>query len=585
MEEISTQSNSENPVLEKKSPLATNLLRFAWVVEVFAVLTGLLIAVMIGIDTLDKILMSRPIEERALKTQDMINTIIAALPFVLVAVVELAKIPVAQAAYNTINKPWKTTFFATLILLALITFETTLNGFERNFSNLTFVIEKFKDQLDTSNAKIAELERQKLNAEELTAETIEARYNGRRLELTTDRDSQVNQLTDRIAELKASVKTERTQALQRELKLVQDELAQVRKDRTSEIQRLIDRNDSQMDSATAEVEKKRQDLKEAIEQFDNKIRNEKAAKLSSLDNAGLFESETRIRKEYDDRIKQYESERRAILSELNKLSVSDNQNSLQQILNQKTETIDKKYSDLIETTKSKISNLNDEIAKSISLVEADIKTSVDSLYQQQKTTESKFGQQLAENNAERDRQYLLLKGSQESINQINTRLTELNNLRVELRNQINAEVSNNQIYRITRSWTDAESSADISRGQVAATATVWFGSLAFVVAFTGILLALASCVISDEKKGDKKENKRSRFAATYRRYLAHKHKVLKQPKIITIEIEKPIVKEVIKEVPVDKVVFKEVTKEIIKNRLIHVPVYTNDKSLLQDPDQ
>jgi hypothetical protein len=585
MEEIITQLNSENPVVEKKSPLATNLLRFAWVVEVFAVLTGLLIAVMIGIDTLDKILMSRPLEERALKTQDIINTIIAALPFVLVAVVELAKIPVAQAAYNTINKLWKTTFFATLLLLALITFETTLNGFERNFSNLTFVIDKFKDQLDTSNAKIVELERQKLEAEELTAQTIEARYNGRRLELTTDRDSQVNQLTDRIAELKASVKTETTQALQRELKLVQDELAQVRKDRTIEIQRLIDRNDSQMDSATAEVEKKRQDFKEAIEQFDSKIRNEKTEKQSSLDKAGLFASDTRIRKEYDDRIKQYESERTVILSELNNLSVSDNQNSLQQVLNQKTETIDKKYSDLIETTKSKISNLNDEIAKSISLVEADIKTSVDSLYQQQKATESKFGQQLAENNVERDRQYLLLKGSQESINQINTGLTELNNSRVELRNQINAEVSNNQIYRITRSWTGIESSADISRGQVATTATVWFGSLAFVVAFTGILLALASCVISDEKKGIKKENKRSSFAATYRRYLAHKHKVLKRPKIITIEIEKPIVREVIKEVPVDKVVFKEVTKEIIKNRLIHVPVYTNDKSLLKDSDE
>ncbi|MFT6909775.1 MAG: hypothetical protein ACJAS1_006502 [Oleiphilaceae bacterium] len=563
--------------------LAKNLLRFAWVVEIFAVLTGLFIAAMIGIDTLEKIVSSRPLNEQDKTLQDYINTIIAVLPFVLVAVVELAKIPVAQAAYNTIDKVWKIVFFITLTFLAIITFETTLNGFERNFSNLTFVIEKYKDKLDTTNQRIKELERQKTGSQELTPEFIETSYNTRRIELTTDRDAQVNQLTNRIAELKASVMTERTQALQQELEGLESELSQTRSEKDSEIERVVSRTDSQMDSAVTEVDSKRLTLRSSIQQIDRKILEEKSSKQAAVEKSGFFDSETRIRKEYDERIADFEKQRQDLQKSLNSVSVLGNQDSIQSNLNQKISEINERYLNLTKSLKDEISELNNEITKSISLVEADIKTSVDSLYEQQTELESKFDQQLSENNTERDRRYSLLKNNQNVVSDINARLIELNNTKVDLRNTINEEVGNNQIYRITRSWTGAESSADISRKDVARTAAFWFGSLAAIVALTGILLALASCVIKYQGARTEKDIKRpSRLINSIRRYLARRHKLLAQPKIVYVEVEKPIIQEVVKEVPVDKVVFKEVTREVVRNRVVHIPVYTNDKSLLKD---
>ncbi|KZZ13680.1 hypothetical protein A3749_26155 [Oleiphilus sp. HI0078] len=44
---------------------------------------------------------------------------------------------------------------------------------------------------------------------------------------------------------------------------------------------------------------------------------------------------------------------------------------------------------------------------------------------------------------------------------------------------------------------------------------------------------------------------------------------------------KEVATEVIKEVPVEKVVKVEVPVEIIKKEIVHVPLYTEDKSLLK----
>ena len=45
-------------------------------------------------------------------------------------------------------------------------------------------------------------------------------------------------------------------------------------------------------------------------------------------------------------------------------------------------------------------------------------------------------------------------------------------------------------------------------------------------------------------------------------------------------VEKVVFKEVIKEVPVEKLVFRDVPKEIIRKQIVHVPMYTNDKDLV-----
>jgi len=560
--EVSTalvENNKDNDSLSK------TLYVFAWIVEGVAVITGLFIAVMIGADTLDKIVSTKYTGNQSASTSDYINTIIAVLPFLLVAIVELAKIPVARATYKTINKFWKTIFALTLTFLALITFETSLNGFERNFSNLTFVIDKFKDELDSTEEKIIELERQKVEAESLNATEIEASYNKRREELTTDRDIQVTAITNRIGELKSSVKSETTEIYKQELVSFKNELQERRDEKSKEVERLTSRFEEQLKSVQSEVDVKRRDFRNSIKQKNSDISSERDAKNKAIQNAGVFDSEARIKKEFNTRIEKLEQEREDLESSLTRLNTSEEKKGISGGYNKELSLLDLKYKNQFTEIQNSIKLKNNEITKSIALVEADIKTSVDSLYQQQKDIENKFEQQLLANSLERKRQFDLLKDSQDFIQKLNFKLADLNGSRVLIRNNINQEVGTNQVYRITRTWTGAESSADISRSEVGLTAAIWFGSLAAIVALTGILLALASCVLADKKMttiNPLARSAASKLLFSIRKYYVYRQKRVLEPKINEVKIEKEVIKEVIKEVPVEKIVLKEIPKEI-----------------------
>ena len=105
---------------------------------------------------------------------------------------------------------------------------------------------------------------------------------------------------------------------------------------------------------------------------------------------------------------------------------------------------------------------------------------------------------------------------------------------------------------------------------------VWFGSIAAITAWTGTLLAFASLVLQygPETRHHPKRGSRSRSVK------ALFIKSLRSPRIKEIEkvVEKPV--EVIKEVPVTKVVTQEVPKEVIRKEVIHVPIASDDLTIL-----
>ena len=55
-------------------------------------------------------------------------------------------------------------------------------------------------------------------------------------------------------------------------------------------------------------------------------------------------------------------------------------------------------------------------------------------------------------------------------------------------------------------------------------------------------------------------------------------KIWKVSKIRKNQESNIVIKEVIKEVPVDRVVFRDVPVEIVKKEIVHVPLWTADKS-------
>ena len=150
-------------------------------------------------------------------------------------------------------------------------------------------------------------------------------------------------------------------------------------------------------------------------------------------------------------------------------------------------------------------------------------------------------------------------------------------------------------------FSSAETYADIPQEKANLVATIWFGSLALIIAATGVLLALASEALADQKQKQMNSNtKPLRLLKRFAMLLVDLRKRSRSPKIKTvfqnIEIIKEVdviqevevikeievVREVFKEVPVDKVVFKEIPVEIIKKEIVYVPIYTSDPSLLKE---
>jgi hypothetical protein len=125
---------------QKLFNIGVKLVKFAWVVEILAVTTGFLISIIVSFSVYAELNKT----DRVLSFGDYSSILVAALPFILVAVVEAAKIAVATALMLAKHFWWHILFFIGLVLLTTITFETISNGFKKKFSGLNITIDEKK---------------------------------------------------------------------------------------------------------------------------------------------------------------------------------------------------------------------------------------------------------------------------------------------------------------------------------------------------------------------------------------------------------------------------------------------------------
>jgi len=197
-----------------------------------------------------------------------------------------------------------------------------------------------------------------------------------------------------------------------------------------------------------------------------------------------------------------------------------------------------------------------------------------------------------------------------------------------------------QIHRLAKWWYEKKDISQVTESEISTVKKVWFGSIAFIVATMGTVLALISYILRDpeafiDKRYGSFTRRISRLSyvltgriikiaaaiaeliksvagsllavaqvfkgaigkplqRSLRSTLVGIRKRLKKPKIVEkevpVEVEKivevevikevEVEKEVIKEVPVDKIVLKEVPKEVIRKELIYVPLYSTDSGLI-----
>ncbi len=566
---------TERPAIDpERESIGRWLYGFAWTIEILAVIIGFAIALMQGMTSFAELEANT---EGALGVAHYTNVIIAMLPFVMVAAVEITKIPFVGAAYRTSKMAWKWVFSAALVFLAFITFESALNGFERNFHALIFSIDKYKKELVAVEEEIDPLDEQREKLANLTSSKIEAEYNQRHALISQERSNQSEVIQDRIRALRAASQTEYVRSLQDQIDDRQAQIAALRSDRQRELNDLQTEASRMIENSASELNTRRRSLQQQLHTEQEYLVSLRGKAEKEIEDAGFF-SESSVRKRYQGLIQGQEQKVESLRQQLNQLSDANRQEALRNQYQQSQEQVKDRYQKRIDAINKEVKSLNLELSKSLGSRDKDIEQAVANHMQELSRIEKQFAQQQSDNERLRDREFDKLARNEELIAELDVNLLAKKNRRVELRNLINVKVGDNQVYRMAQWWFGKESAADLDRRDVMFIASLWFGSLALLIAVTGILLALASYVIRDPSIADHRDGKTAssayRMINSARRLLIYWRRLQRAP------IIKEVPREVVREVPVDRVVMVDKPIEIIKKEIVHVPLYTEDKSFM-----
>ena len=589
---LAKPSLTEPPVSEDRKRVGKFLYRAAWVIEVFAILIGLGIAVMTMVSSF--------VEMQTYKTDGLglggyTNIFIATLPFVMVAVVEGTKIPFVEAYYKTTSKLWKWVFGLSLIFITFITFESAFNGFERNFNALMYSIDTEKKNLIGIDEKIELLNQQKTELDSLTIEKIEADYNSRYEALNEQTGEQRSGINVRINDLRATITDQYVLSRQQFVKQRQEDKAALVKQRNGEVEAARKRYEADSGQTQTNFTTKQRSLQAQLAREEGKLEAVIYAENEKIKGA-IWITRSRVEQERDEAIDKQTKRVDRIRDQINALDPSLDSDKLSRRFSENRARILSSYNTRITEIERDIAKVQDEIANSIGIKTKEVEKQVEANQSELREVEAFFKEQLSKIQQKRDEDLDKLSNNEERATEMQQQLDDFSEQRVVLRDFINKKVGNNQIYRMAQWWTEKESAADVSRGEVAFIAIVWFGSLAILIACTGILLAAASLVITDPSYYSRYEKKRGFVEKTGLAKLLYsirsavisirkkfrtsivRIETVEVPKEITVE--KAVLQEVVKEVPVNKVVVSEVPVEVIKKEVIHVPFYTNDKDLL-----
>ena len=168
------------------------LVATAWIIEIIAASLGIFIGFYGAYFAYD----FYQINDSKISSLAIADIYIGFAVFIIIAAVELTKIPLVLGFYRTKIFVWKMLFLLTLIFLVFVTFETMFNGLERGFSNTEAVIQNMrteyrtaKKNLDNINIEIDEINSQ-------TVEDIEEDYFLRFVSLRSERETETKNLAN-----------------------------------------------------------------------------------------------------------------------------------------------------------------------------------------------------------------------------------------------------------------------------------------------------------------------------------------------------------------------------------------------------
>ncbi|MEY3017410.1 MAG: hypothetical protein RL336_545 [Pseudomonadota bacterium] len=465
---------------EYKDRYATFLIKLAWSVEIVAVVIGLMISLVVSISASQAFMSG---QEEAGFFGATSNMLVAGLPFLLVAIVELCKIPLTFTFMAVTNLKWRLIFMFFVFFLCSITFETMLNGFERNFSNLNFAIDTRKNQIENINAEIGLLEIRRDRIQTFTEDDLLAEVAAVQSDIDTNYSSNVR----------------RTEANTKELL---DQIDYSFKDKlNSDIDALMIRRDEYYEAWNAErediearfstillgnISDSRGEKDRLVEELEA-LKRERRQRLAS---AGIF-TRAGIEKRFNDLIAAKDRQIAEISTgflggdALTKQAVMEDQfKSQMAFMNEKYQG---RINDINARIEAKKQEIIDKEQGNIAL-ESSLRADAEKSRARYLTIKRDAEGEL---NIYRSGKEQELAAIAVQVEEIEDKVFMLRNDQRNIQANINMLISQNQVYRIAMYAYGKESPVEVERRMVGVVALLWFGSLALIASVTGVMLALA----------------------------------------------------------------------------------------------
>ena len=473
---------------------------FAWALEITAVIIGLAIGLSIILSSLESMQVAKGTS--GLSFAESTNTFIAAVPLLMVAMVEISKIPLTEAFYGTSSRMWKWILGFALLFVAMITFESALNGFERGYSMLMYSISDDQKELFTIDEQVAKIDADRAELQALTAKSIDTEFNNRYEELFKQSNEQKRLVTTQIDLLRGSIKSEAVDNLRIRLDDAKAEKQRLLQAQSDEMQRLTRTYSASGADVSEEVATQRRSYQEQIAREERRLADFNKSLRIEVEKAFIL-TKASVRAEWEERIARQERKIENLREELNSLGTLERLESIREQEQRAKSLAMARSNQTIAIVDQQIQELSDSIARSIGAREKDIEENVAVYQEQLRGLDTEFQTQLAVIEDSRDASYVRLANNTEILDQKSEEKDSLETKRIDLERQINKKVADNQWYRIATWFSDEDSPARVDKTLVSLVATVWSASLALLIAIMGILLCLASLVLADPRFVDK----------------------------------------------------------------------------------
>jgi hypothetical protein len=597
---------------EREQSFGRKLMITAWAVEILAASIGLIIAFTMAYDAYNN--------SEVKNVNTSINALLGALPFLLIAIIEPTKIPLAGGLYKVKNWGWKILILFALLGLTAVTFETLFTGLERQVTNVTAqisrgknsiqVLEKQNSQtsvdlavllsinlseetqdLDTQIQKNRELEKQQITSTKQDYEN--------RLSVLEDQRSDAYERLDQIKTEQNTQDQNKVDAIQSSLTALNQQIQDLNdtvrglRQSSQELSRenvqdeLIQRLESNIDQIKSRIEE--------VERWLNSNEGEqikKAQRAIGVVDDGKIGANTR---------RNFDSWRASEEQRIDPLraSIQDRLSQISRVNEQRKNSINGQIAELSE----KIKNLESQRAiKELELQSAKIGngeisdtrssaliTKIDQIDQEIKTLNQRHDGELEQIRSSRNalqQDYELSKKqietksleARKSIPKLEELLAKNNDTIMSLEADLTEKAQQNQIYRFAQKVGKYEDILLVKEKDLTFVSILWFGSIALVCATVGTILALISNIMTDpdafvQKQQNRNNNKLARsirkMLLAFRKRLQLKQKIIKVD--VPIEVEKIVEIEVIVEKIVEKPVVQEVDKLVPE--IVPIPVF------------